>query len=191
MGLFILSIIILPATAAVTVITGCSSGIGENLALALAALCVTVAPTGRRTEFLEHPRKKMLELYTTSNNGKATNLSLFSKAQYTLHLAGLLPKAAYSLILQKCVLGYERSLSCLESRSCCSGICLGLFLMHLFGSVIVGVHGWWFVWGLLVAWYKPINPTGAPLKTLPLNIIRQFYNCTQSELALASLVERR
>lgn len=45
-----------PAT--VAVVTGCSSGIGESLALALASRGVTVVATARRVESLAHLTKK-------------------------------------------------------------------------------------------------------------------------------------
>ncbi len=42
-----------PAQATVAVVTGCSSGIGESLALAFAARGITVVATARRVESLE------------------------------------------------------------------------------------------------------------------------------------------
>jgi 1-acylglycerone phosphate reductase len=47
-----------PVTATVAVIIDCSSGIGESLALALAARGVTVVATARRIESLGHLTKK-------------------------------------------------------------------------------------------------------------------------------------
>ena len=44
----------IPTQATVAVVTGCSSGIGESLALALAARGITVVATARRVESLAH-----------------------------------------------------------------------------------------------------------------------------------------
>lgn len=62
----------------------------------------------------------------------------------------------------------------MEAWSCCSRLCLGLLRMHFFGSVILGGMDRGLCGAVLLpAWCKPFNPTGAPLKTLPFNIIRQ------------------
>jgi 1-acylglycerone phosphate reductase len=47
-----------PTKPAIAVITGCSSGIGESLALAFAARGLTVVATARRVESLAHLTKK-------------------------------------------------------------------------------------------------------------------------------------